>query len=114
MWIGYQKVNDKWVNTDEQPMSFNNWFPGFPDNFGGNENCAELRDFGNTNPWIEKYGFQIGRGDLPFVPGWNDITCYAKNRYICQKKLGASAAATIGFNCFQLTVIFVLGLIFRQ
>ena len=69
-------------------MSFNNWFPEVPDNTGGSDNCVELRDLGNTNPWLEEYGVQIGDGLLPFVPGWNDISCYEKNRYICQKSLG--------------------------
>ena len=114
MWIGYQKVNDKWVNTDEEPMTYQNWFHGVPGNTGESKNCAELRDLGNTNPWIEEYGYLMP-AELPFVPGWNDMFCSAKNQYICQKKVGRvkSDAATIGFNCFQFTIIFVIGLLFR-
>ena len=86
MWIGYQKENGNWVNTDMEPMSYNNWHTalGQPDNWGNNENCIEVRDLGNTNPWAED-GVQIGEGALPFVPGWNDQRCDTENQYICQK-----------------------------
>ena len=67
-------------------MSYNNWFYGLPDNFGGEENCAELRELGNTNPWKE-IGIEIGEGQLPFVPGWNDQSCETENQYICQKAI---------------------------
>ena len=91
MWIGYRKEQGNWVNTDLAPMSYNRWFPGGPDNNGGNENCVDLRDLGNTNPLIALNGnaYQIGDGNLPFVPGWNDAPCEAVFQYVCQQVLGS-------------------------
>ena len=124
------------MNTDLEPMSYNHWFPGEPDNslMNGVFNCASLRDVGNKHPWIHTDGSILignfilgnidnGKGLLPFVPGWIDAQCATVSQYICQKEVEASPhldlpdrpdasdAATIGSNCFQFTIIFVL---FRQ
>lgn len=46
MWIGMRAVNDtgafEWV--DGSPVQYTNWYPGQPDNLGGNEPCAEVKD----------------------------------------------------------------------
>ena len=70
-------------------MSYNRWFSFAPENSGGAENCVELRDMGNTNSLIAYLGFeyQIGDGNLPFVPGWNDAHCEWVSQYVCQQAL---------------------------
>ena len=88
------------MNTDAQPISYNPWFSGEPTNVGGTENCAVIRYEYNSYEYI---GNKEG-----MLAGWAAAHCDREQSYICQ------SAATIGFNCFQLTVIFVLGLIFRQ
>ena len=94
LWIGYQRDNDNWVNTDAQPMSYNHWFTGEPNNYGGSENCVSIKDLGNTNPFWEENGIEPEDGGLPFYPGWNDIGCGAQLQYICQKLVNSMTTTT--------------------
>lgn len=46
-WIGGTKLTDKggfaWIGKNE-PMTYTNWFNGQPDNYGGHEDCLQLRN----------------------------------------------------------------------
>ncbi|RWS18803.1 ladderlectin-like protein, partial [Leptotrombidium deliense] len=38
-FLGAQKEGNKWKWFNGQDMSFSDWFPGEPNNYGGNQNC---------------------------------------------------------------------------
>ncbi|XP_066446129.1 C-type lectin domain family 4 member G-like [Eleutherodactylus coqui] len=63
-WIGLwrDKKNANWKWLDGSVMSFSNWKPGEPNNWGNSEDCAE-----------SKLGF------------WNDDTCTTTLKYACKK-----------------------------
>ncbi|OPL32810.1 hypothetical protein AM593_10450, partial [Mytilus galloprovincialis] len=52
------------VWSDNQALTFENWWPGEPNN-KYNEDCMEMRYWGK----------------------WNDVDCYHNNRYICEKAI---------------------------
>jgi lectin-like protein/PEP-CTERM motif-containing protein len=59
LWIGLtdQAQEGHFVWTSGEPLTYTNWIPGQPDNFGGGEN------------WVH-----MMRGNNGFVPGeWNDL-----------------------------------------
>ncbi|XP_030751026.1 C-type lectin 37Db-like [Sitophilus oryzae] len=56
-----------WFSTGEKIIYFN-WGPGEPNNVDGNESCIEIL---------------LTSG---YVPGWNDLSCMANLRYICQTR----------------------------
>ena len=100
-------------------MSYNHWFPGEPNNVGFEgepENCISIRELGNTNPWVDSFGIQIGGGKLPFVPGWIDRNCATEIQYICQKNCDDDGLFGCVFgagvvpqsNIFVLLAIFIL------
>ncbi|MEW5847724.1 MAG: Ig-like domain-containing protein [Myxococcota bacterium] len=43
-WIGLNDVATEgtWVSTTGEAVTFTDWYPGQPDNFGGAEHCAEI------------------------------------------------------------------------
>ena len=93
LWIGYHLHHNtsQWVDTDGNAATHTNWVLGTPDNFDNlGEWCAELRNFGQTNP--EKAARFV---EAPFVPGWNDATCHPsyKRNYICQRAVDGSTDA---------------------
>ena len=53
----------KWSSTNET-ISYNNWAPNEPNNFGGNEQCVQM--FGNVGG------------------SWNDIACSSNHTIVCQ------------------------------
>ncbi|XP_022109148.1 macrophage mannose receptor 1-like [Acanthaster planci] len=65
-WVGLNdQANEggfQW--SDGSPVEYENWGPGEPNNYDGNENCVEVF----LNP---------GRG-------WNDIICEAQRHWICE------------------------------
>ena len=69
-------------------MTYNRWFPV---SAGPHGKCVALREVGNSNPLIAQYGneYQIGEGNLPFVPGWHDAQCDDKFQYVCQQAVGS-------------------------
>jgi hypothetical protein len=55
-WIGASDVAVEgtfdWVNGD--PFSYTNWYPGQPNNYGGNQHFVEML---NNGQWNDQYGF---------------------------------------------------------
>jgi len=73
-WLGASDFQDegsfRWVDGDEvDPGGL--WAPAQPDNFGGNENCMELRE----------------ADDL-----WNDVPCMSPKLPICERDVESGAA----------------------
>jgi hypothetical protein len=66
-WIGFndRAVEGVWEWVDGTPVSYTDWYAGEPNNVG-NEDCAQIDQFD------------------PFL-GWNDQSCAAINRYICER-----------------------------
>ena len=68
-WIGLRNKNErskesaKWAWDSGVQLTFSNWRTGQPDNSGGKENCADMRD-----------GL------------WNDAACVTKHPAICEKQ----------------------------
>lgn len=60
-WIGYKRPWSHW--EDGRRPTYLHWLPGEPNNYGGNENCAEL-----------KYSGQ-----------WNDVKCKEQRIGICER-----------------------------
>ena len=77
VWIGvYRDDNDKFITVSGADISYTNWFPGEPNNVGGNEDCAQLV---NIVYWNANYGGGVGR--------WNDAPCKRSYAYyICELK----------------------------
>ncbi|XP_041356309.1 perlucin-like [Gigantopelta aegis] len=68
-WIGANDQQDEdhfqWMsNGSHKPVNYTNWYPGQPDNYGG-EDCVELR---------QEYGFR-----------WNDWGCNNREGFICEQ-----------------------------
>ncbi|XP_076828394.1 macrophage mannose receptor 1-like isoform X4 [Brachyhypopomus gauderio] len=71
-WIGLtrnvnQINNPIWVWSDGSNSTYSDWYPGEPNNQGGQENCVDL------------YSLQSYK--------WNDAPCYMTNQFICYKKI---------------------------
>ena len=66
VWTGGSQLNSPsqftW-NTDNEPLTYTNWSPGQPNNYGGNQKCLALK---NTNH------------------KWDDASCTNLYHYICQ------------------------------
>lgn len=71
-WIALSDVEEEgtwtWMNSDTPltSQSFNDWFPGQPDNFKADENCGCI--YLDSN-----------------MVHWNDYPCHADMYYICEK-----------------------------
>ncbi|XP_035699356.1 uncharacterized protein LOC118431996 [Branchiostoma floridae] len=69
-WLGADDKNDEgtWQYADGEPFgSYRNWFPGEPNQAGGNEDCLMM--------------FESPRNM------WNDQGCATKQKFICQIKM---------------------------
>ena len=64
-WTGYNDRDreDTWVWDDGSSSTYTNWYPGEPNDSGG-EDCMELNRFGDAT--------------------WNDADCSDKKYYICE------------------------------
>ncbi|XP_072013135.1 echinoidin-like [Amphiura filiformis] len=67
VWIGFtdETTEGNWVWTDGSPVDYTKWFGGEPNNFHGNQNCAEMRvfhwsDFYNSK-WDDRWCTDGGR-----------------------------------------------------
>eukprot|EP01084_Bolivina_argentea_P156100 272035_1 len=67
-WLGLKRPFKTWINNE--PVSFTNWLPGEPNNWGGNENCVEI--YGTD----EQEGFQ---------EMWNDLKCDMMRGIVCER-----------------------------
>ena len=68
-WIGFDRVdknNYQW--TDGSPVDFTNWWPGEPNNFNNNEQCAQIRRDGR----------------------WNDAACHSNLGWMCKINKGVN------------------------
>ena len=74
-WIGvHRHVSGKFITVSGVDVSFTNWYPGKPDNYGGVQDCVE---FINMVWWVNGEG--AGR--------WNDVDCSGSGYYhICELK----------------------------
>jgi hypothetical protein len=65
IWIGFtdqvQEGSFKWVTGE--PITYTNWFPGEPNNSGGNENFADMYNAANSGHWNDENGTAL----RPFV-----------------------------------------------
>ncbi|XP_056299422.1 C-type isolectin Sp-CL4-like [Pseudoliparis swirei] len=66
-WIGVIRSGEGFTYTDGSEFKNSNWYPGQPDNAGGQENCVEM----NYKDW----GL------------WNDANCAEKNNFMCIKTM---------------------------
>ncbi|XP_077997842.1 macrophage mannose receptor 1-like [Glandiceps talaboti] len=66
LWIGLDDIDVegemKWA--DDSRMTYSGWKKGEPNNFGGNEDCGNIRPADGT---------------------WNDMSCSKHNGFICEK-----------------------------
>ena len=75
-WVGgYLHPHNGWSWSDNTPWSFESWKPGYPNNYGGNEDSVEI-NFGQN-------------GD------WNDASGAVQRTYICQYKTSTTTPTTI-------------------
>ena len=67
-WSGANdiKTEGQFVDSAGNPLTFQYWDPEEP-NQSGDEDCVEIR---------------TGHGR------WNDVRCYAKNSFVCEKQEG--------------------------
>ena len=65
-WIGlYEKGRDgQWEWTDGTPYEYDNWRPGEPNNWAGNDEDCAIVNYNRTHKWF-------------------DASCSAAFRYIC-------------------------------
>ena len=77
VWIGvHRDNNDNFITVSGANVSYTNWYPGEPNNAGGNEDCVKMMNIVN---WNTNYGAAAGR--------WNDAPCtYSKTYYVCELK----------------------------
>lgn len=62
-WLGGQKVNNRWQwASSRTAFRYTFWGKGEPSNYAGDENCLHFNE-----------------------RAWNDIRCYFRNSYFCQK-----------------------------
>ena len=64
-WIGLKRTPfdySVWAWTDGSPMTFSDWIPGQPDDYGAGEGCAEF-----------------------YNERWNDLPCRNSLHFICEK-----------------------------
>ena len=74
-WVGgYLHPNNGWSWSDNTQWSFESWKPGYPNNYGGNEDSVEI-NFGQD-------------GD------WNDASGAVQRTYICQYKTLTTTSTT--------------------
>ncbi len=75
VWIGvHRHANDKFITVSGTDVSYTNWYPGEPNNGGGNEDCVQMV---SIVYWNTKYGAAAGR--------WNDASCTAsRSNYVCE------------------------------
>uniref|UniRef100_A0A0A9YLJ8 C-type lectin BFL-2 n=1 Tax=Lygus hesperus TaxID=30085 RepID=A0A0A9YLJ8_LYGHE len=71
IWIGATKLNSEkgffWMTDGETIYeNYTNWYPGEPDNSGGNEYCLSYE-------WLSGGGI-----------GWNDLACDELQPYVCE------------------------------
>nr|ADN13081.1 C-type lectin domain protein [Gloeothece verrucosa PCC 7822] len=63
LWIGLTDQNEEgnftWISGEA--VTYTNWFPGEPNNFGGNENYVGI-NYGNTGAWNDTFNEIISRG----------------------------------------------------
>ena len=67
MWIGLndRAEEDSWIlHSSGMPAVYLNWMSGEPNNFGGSEDCAEMR-----------------RGGI-----WLDGKCSKSKYFVCEKR----------------------------
>ncbi|CAH1251705.1 VCAN [Branchiostoma lanceolatum] len=65
-WIGANDINaeKKWKWSDKTELKYTNWYPGQPDNSGGNQDCGLM--------WHQGYK-------------WDDQNCNIPKFFICEK-----------------------------
>ncbi|XP_059581493.1 C-type lectin lectoxin-Thr1-like [Alligator mississippiensis] len=70
VWIGLHDAcrNRKWQWTDSSISNYKAWAPGEPNNWKGNERCAEL---------LASSGYKL----------WNDVSCKISRGFICKYQL---------------------------
>ena len=76
LWLGLYKETDqddfKWVDLGH--AKYTNWDINRPNNYGGNENCAEM--------------WKLHQASSPHIPmSWNDVLCKSKRPYICKMQV---------------------------
>ena len=73
-WIGLRERNNEgeWLWTDYSPLSYTNWNPGEPNNYGGDEACVAISYYVSDTDGSER-------------ATWNDAHCSGEMNYICQK-----------------------------
>lgn len=72
-WIGINDINTEglWVYSSDSssiPSNINQWYPGQPDNYGGNQDCGYLK----ASPDSNLHG------------KWLDFDCNSKFNFICE------------------------------
>ena len=76
-WIGAQrKTNRSWLWTDGSSFDYENFFPGKPENFLGNQSCLDI-------------GFNVR-------DSWDDQPCGHQLPFVCKKQAKRMSGA---FSC---------------
>ncbi|XP_077981630.1 uncharacterized protein LOC144436659 isoform X2 [Glandiceps talaboti] len=72
-WINAHDTNSEghWTTTNGDPIPYQNWAEGEPNNYGGHARCGGYQDC--TQLWSERDNFE-----------WDDEICCQSNGYVCE------------------------------